>query len=109
MKLSLISLGKGTDGKVRSNTTFSTNINNCWQLCHSEDYTSSACLKLVDIRPKCAKCEGGHKNDNYGLKCSFYFGVGCMEDRCWKKFAKGLLTMTNFLEVLNDDEEVTLA
>jgi hypothetical protein len=32
-----------------------------------------------------------------------------MEDRCWKKFAKGLLTMTNFLEVLNDDEEVTLA
>jgi hypothetical protein len=31
-----------------------------------------------------------------------------MEDRCWKKFAKGLPTTTNFLEVLVDDEEATL-
>jgi predicted aspartyl protease len=32
-----------------------------------------------------------------------------MEERCWKKSAKGLLATTNFLEVLVDDEKTTLA
>jgi hypothetical protein len=31
-----------------------------------------------------------------------------MEERCWKKFVKGLLGTTNFLEVLVDDEEATM-
>jgi hypothetical protein len=31
-----------------------------------------------------------------------------MKDRCWKKFAKGLVATTNFLEVLVNDEETTL-
>jgi hypothetical protein len=66
------------------------------------------CLKLTNTRPKCAKCKSGHKIDNYGLKCSFYFGLGHMEDRCWKKFTKGLFTTTNFLEVLVNDEEAIL-
>ncbi len=32
-----------------------------------------------------------------------------MKERCWKKIAKGLPATTNFLEVLVDDEESTLA
>ncbi len=32
-----------------------------------------------------------------------------MKKRCWKKTTKGLLVTTNFLEVLVDDEESTLA
>jgi hypothetical protein len=43
------------------------------------------------------------------MKCSFYFGLGHTEKRCWKKSTKGLFTSTNFMEVLVDDEEATLA
>jgi hypothetical protein len=100
--------GKGTNGKVGPNTTFSTTINNHCQLCHSKKHTSSTCPKLVDTRPKCAKCRNGRKTNNYGLKCSFCFGLRHIEDRCWKKFAKGLFVTTNFLEVLVDDEKATL-
>jgi hypothetical protein len=63
----------------------------------------------VDIRPKCAMCRSGHKTNNCGLKCSFYFGLRHTKERCWKKSAKGLLTTTNFLEVLVDDEKTTSA
>jgi len=100
--------GKGTDGKVEPNTTFSVNTNNHCQFCCSKEHTTSACPKLADTRPKCAKCGGGHKTHNCGLKCSFYFGLGNIEERCWKKFAKGLPTTTNFLEVLVDDEEAVM-
>ncbi len=61
--------------------------------------SASACPKLVDIRPKCAKCEGGHKIDNCDLKCSFYLGLGHTKEKYWKKTTKGLLATTNFLEV----------
>ncbi len=98
---------KGTNGKVGPNTTFSANTDNC-QLCHSKEHTTSACFKFANIRPKCAKCEGGHKTNNCGLKCSFYFGLGHIEDLCYKKCVKGLPATTNFLEVLVDDEEATL-
>jgi hypothetical protein len=97
--------GKGTYGKARPSTTFFANINNRCQLCHSEEHIASTCPKLLDTRPKCAKCEGGHKIDNCGLKYSFCFGLGHMEDRCYKKSAKRLPTTTNFLEVLVDDEK----
>jgi hypothetical protein len=79
---------KGTDGKVGPSTRFSFNIHNCCQLCHSKEHTTSTRFKLVDIRPKCAKCEGGHKTDNCGLKCSIYFRLGHTEDRGWKKLQK---------------------
>jgi hypothetical protein len=101
--------GKGIDGKVGLNTTFFANINNHCLLCCSKEYTASSCLKLVNTRPKCAKCKGGHKTNNCGLKFSFYFGLGHIEDMYWKKFTKGLPTTMNFLEVLVDDEEATLA
>jgi len=101
--------GKGTDGKVRPNTNFSFNTHNRCQLCCSEEHIASTCLKLVDTRPKCANCEGGHKTNNCGLKCSFYLRLGHTKDRCWKKSTKGLPATTNFLEVLVDDEEATMA
>ncbi len=41
--------------------------------------------------------EEGTKTNNCGLKFSFWFGLGHSEERCWKKFAKGLPTTTNFL------------
>jgi hypothetical protein len=69
---------------------------------------ASPCLKFIDTKPKCTKCEGGHKTENCGLKCSFCFGLGHMENQCWKKFVKGLNAITNFLEVLVNDEEATL-
>ncbi len=81
--------GKGIDGKARPSTTFSTNINNRCKLYHLEEHTTSTCLKLVDTRLKCAKCGGGHKIDNFGLKCSFCFGLGHAEDKCWEEIYKG--------------------
>jgi hypothetical protein len=109
MKLSLISLGRGLMVRLDLVQPFSINITNSCQLCHSEEHTASTCPKLADTRPKCAKCGGVHKTDNCGLKCSFCFGLGHMKERCWKNFAKGLPVTTNFLEVLVDDEKVTLA
>jgi hypothetical protein len=101
--------GKGTDGKVGPNATFSANTNNHCLLCRSKEYIASSCPKLANTRPKCAKCKGGHKTNNCGLKCSFYFGLGHTKDMCWKKFTKGLPTTMSFLKVLVDDEEATLA
>jgi hypothetical protein len=60
--------GKGFGGKARPSTTFSVNIHNHCQLCCLEEHTTLACLKLANTRPKCAKCRGGHKIDNCGLK-----------------------------------------
>jgi len=100
--------GKGSDGKARFSTNFSTNNNRC-QLCHLEKHMASTCPKLIDIRPKCAKCGGGHKIKNYSLNHSFCFGQGQTKNRCWKKSTNGHTTTTNFLEVLVNDEEGTLS
>jgi len=102
-------LGKGIDGKAGPSLTVSVNTNNHCQLCRSGKRTTSTCPKLVDTRPKCAKCGGGHKIDNCVLKCSFCLRLGHIEDRCWKKTTKGLLAITSFLKVLVDDEEAILA
>jgi len=91
--------GKGTNGKVGPSITFSTTINNRCQYCSLEEHTILARPKLADTKPKCAKCGGGHTNENCGLKCSFCFGLGHTENKCWKKFVNGLSTTTNFLEV----------
>jgi hypothetical protein len=101
--------GKWIDGKARPSITFSANTNNHCQLCRSKEHIASACPKFADIKLKCTKCRGGHKIDNCGLKCSICFGLGHTKDKCWKKSAKGFLATMNFLEVLVDDEEATLA
>jgi len=70
---------KGIDGKVGPNATFLTN-SNCCQLCNSKEHVALTCPKLINTRPKCAKCGDGHKIDNCGLKCSFCFGLGHTKD-----------------------------
>jgi hypothetical protein len=73
--------GKRIDGKARPNIIFFTKNNRC-QLCCSKEHLASTCPKLTYTRPKCTKCGGGHKTNNFGLKCSFYFGLEHTEDRC---------------------------
>jgi hypothetical protein len=94
--------GKGSDNKVKSNTNASTNSNHC-QLCRSKEHMASTCPKLINTRPKCAKCGGGHKTDNFGLKCSFVLVWGI------RKTTKKPIAITNFLEILISDEEVILS
>jgi hypothetical protein len=65
--------------------------------------------KHNDLRPKCGKCGGGHKVENYGIRCSFCNGLRYSEDRCWKKkYTKPFNSIANYLEVLVNDEEATL-
>jgi len=55
-----------------------------------------------------AKC-GGHKVENYGIRCSFCNGLRHSEDCCWKKKdTKSSNSIANYLEVLINDEEATL-
>jgi hypothetical protein len=72
-------------------------------------YDGPQCFSILKTlqETKCGKCKGGHKTKNYGLKCSYYFGLGHTEERCWKN-GKGLPATTNYLEVLVNDEDATL-
>jgi hypothetical protein len=51
-----------------------------------------------------------HGTKNCGVNCSFYSSVGHFEDKCWKKpkDGKSHFGTINFLEVLLNDEEVTI-
>jgi hypothetical protein len=68
-----------------------------------------ACPKHNDMRPECGKSGGGHRAENYGIRCSFCNGLGHSEDHCWKKKnIKPSNCTANYLEVLVNDEEATL-
>ncbi len=84
-----------------------TNIIQC-QRCKLEEHITYACFKLIDLRPRCAKCGGGHKTYNCGLKCSFCLGMGHTKDRCSKKNGKGPPACANFLKMLMNDEKALL-
>ncbi len=76
------------------------------QLCQVE---TVACPKHNDMWPKCGKCGGGHRTENCGIRCSFYNGLGHSKDCYWKKKdTKPSYFITNYLEVLVNDEEATL-
>jgi hypothetical protein len=79
------------------------------QICKGGDHMATACPRLNEAQPKCAKCNMPHKIENYGIKCTFCTGLGHSEDKCWKKPKDGKSTAgtTNFLEVLLDDEVAT--
>jgi len=47
--------GKGIHGKVGPNSSIFVSTNNHCRLCRLGEHTTSACLKFVDTRPKCAK------------------------------------------------------
>jgi hypothetical protein len=75
------------------------------QLCKGGDHMATACPRLNEARPKCTKCNIPHRTENYGIKCTFYVGLGHSENKCWKKPKDGKSTagVANFLEVLFDD------
>jgi hypothetical protein len=75
------------------------------QLCKGGDHMATACPRLNEARPKCAKCNMSHRTENCGIKCTFCTGLGHSEDKCWKKPKDGKSTAgaANFLEVLLDD------
>jgi hypothetical protein len=80
------------------------------QLCKGGDHIATACPRLNEARPKCAKCNMPHRTENCGIKCSFCAGLGHSEDRCWKKPKDGKVHSgaANFIEVLLNDEQATL-
>jgi hypothetical protein len=80
------------------------------QICKGGDHIATACPKLNEPWPKCAKCGMFHRIENCGIKCSFCSGLGHSEDKCWKKpkDEKPHSRAANFLEVLLNDEETTL-
>jgi len=80
------------------------------QICKGGDHIATACPRLNEPRPKCARCGMPHRTENCEMKCSFCSGLGHSEDRCWKKPKDGKVHpgSANFLEVLLNDEEVTI-
>jgi hypothetical protein len=103
----LINFFKGNLHEPASSSS-STVFGGC-QLCKGEDHMATACPRLNEARPKCAKCNMPHRTENCGLKCTFCAGLGHSEDKCWKKpkDGKSIAGMANFLEVLLDDGAVT--
>jgi len=91
-------------------TSSSSSMSTGCQICRGGDHIATACPRLNEPRPKCAKCGMPHRTENYGVKCSFCAGLGHSEDRCWKKPKDGKAhpRSANFLEVLLNDEEATL-
>jgi len=80
------------------------------QICKGGDHIATACPRLNEPRPKCAGCGMPHRIENCGMKCSFCSGLGHSKDRCWKKSKDGKVHpgSANFLEVLLNNEEVTM-
>jgi hypothetical protein len=91
-------------------TSSSSNMSAGCQICKGGDHIATACPRLNEPRPKCAKCGMPHRTENCGVKCSFCAGLGHSEDRCWKRPKDGKVHpgSANFLEVLLNDEEATL-
>ncbi len=52
------------------------------QICKGGDHIATACPRLNEPRPKCAKCGMSHRTENCGVKCSFYARLEHSEDRC---------------------------
>ncbi len=79
------------------------------ELCKCGDHMATACPRLNEARPKCAKCNMPHRTKNCGIKCTLCIGLGHSEDKCWKKPKDGKSTagVANFLEVLLDDGATT--
>ncbi len=76
----LINLFKGNSHDPTSSSS-STVFGAC-QLCKGGDHMATACPRLNEARPKCAKCNMPHRTENCGIKCTFYTGLGHSEDKC---------------------------
>jgi len=104
----LINFFKGSVPNLDASSS-STMFGGC-QIYKEGDHLATACLKLNEPWPKCAKCDMFHNIENCGIKCSFCSGLGHLKDRCWKKpkDGKSHFGATNFLEVLFNDEEAIM-
>jgi hypothetical protein len=80
------------------------------QIYKGGEHLATTYPRLNEPWPKCAKCDMSHRTKNCGIKCSFYSSLGHSKDMCWKKPKDGKTHFgtTNFLEVLLNDEEVTM-
>jgi len=67
--------------KPKSTIGISDSFNGC-EICRVEDHFATNCPKYVTSRPKCLKCGGLHKTDNYGLKCNFCKSLRHIEECC---------------------------
>ncbi len=103
----LINFFKGSSGKELVTFEIPSSSSEC-QLCNMVGHSASMCLKLFN-RPKCNKCGRGHKIEDCRVKCYYNFGLGHIEEQCWKKNGRGPAAIANYLEVLVDDEKTTLA
>ncbi len=103
----LINFFKGNSHDPASSS--SSTIFGACQLCKGGDHMATACPRLNEAQPKCAKCNMSHRTENYGIKCTLCTGLGHSEDKCWKKPKDGKSTAgaANFLEVLLDDGAAT--
>ncbi len=103
----LINFFKGNSHDSAS-TSSSTAFGGC-QLCKGRDHMATACPRLNEARPKCAKCNQPHRTENCGVKCALCTGLGHSKDKCWKKpkDGKSAAGAANFLEVMLDDEAAT--
>jgi len=63
-------------------TSSSSNMSIGCQICRGGDHIATACPRLNEPRPKCAKCGMPHRTENCGVKCSFCARLGHSEDRC---------------------------
>jgi predicted aspartyl protease len=103
----LINLFKGVVSNQEASSS-STVIGGC-QICKGGDHLATACPRLNDARPKCAKCGMPHRTENCRVKCSYCAGLGHSKDGCWKKpkNEKSPSGTANYLEVLISDETAT--
>ncbi len=69
-------------GVPNSTPSSSSTMSGGCQLCNGRDHIATACPRLNDARPKCAKCNMPHRTENCGIKCSFCAGLGHSEYRC---------------------------
>jgi hypothetical protein len=102
----IIHLFKGNSHDPKSSS--SSVVFGACQLCQARDHMATACPRLHEARPKCAKCHMPHRTENCGIKCTFCAGLGHSENKRWKKpkDGKSPAGVANFLEVLLDDGAV---
>jgi len=103
----LINFFKGNSHDSAS-TSSSTAFGGC-QLCKGKDHMATACPRLNEARPKCAKCNLPHRTENCGVKCTFCTRLGHSKNKCWKKpkDGKSAAGASNFLKVMFNDEAAT--
>ncbi len=76
----LINFFKGSSHDPASSS--SSNVFGGCQLCKGGDHMATACSRLNEARPKCAKCNMPHRTENCGIKCTFCTGLGHSENKC---------------------------